>query len=126
MDLGYGAFLPRSHPRAMSLGVTLVTGMRGAGKTFWWSALREPGVRRLIGAADPRSALNENTELRAGFGVKPAPDDYPGIDALPRLMKDAEPKAVWRTVLARHLATADHSLRREPEWRGRVAWVKIA
>lgn len=117
-------YLPRSHLRAMSLDVTLVTGMRGAGKTFWWSALREPGVRRLIGAADPRSALNENTELRAGFGVKPAPDDYPGIDALPRLMKDAEPKAVWRTVLARHLVPDNHPLRRKVQWQGRVAWVK--
>ena len=117
-------YLPRSHLKAMSLDAALVTGMRGAGKTFWWSALREPGVRRLIGAADPRSALSENTEVRTGFGAAPAPDDYPGINVFPRLMQDAEPKAVWRTVLTWHLASGDHPLRRKAEWRDRVAWVE--
>ena len=117
-------YLPRAHLKAMSLDVALVTGMRGAGKTFWWSALREPGVRHLIGAADRRSALNESTELCAGFGVEPAPDDYPGINVLSLLMKAAEPKTVWRTVLARHLASDGHPLRRKTEWRDRVAWVE--
>ena len=116
-------YLPRSHLKAMNLDVALVTGMRGAGKTFWWSALRQPGVRRLIGAADSRSALSENTEVRTGFGIAPAPDDYPGINVFPRLMQDAEPKAVWRTVLARHLAPDDHPLRGKADWRDRVAWV---
>ena len=117
-------YLPRSHLRAMSLDVALVTGMRGAGKTFWWSALREPGVRRLIGAADPRSALSESTEVRAGFGAATTPDDYPSINVFPRLMQGAGPKAVWRTVLAWHLAPGDHPLRRKDEWRDRVAWVE--
>lgn len=117
-------YLPRSHLKAMNLDVALVTGMRGAGKTFWWSALRQPGVRRLIGAADPRSALSENTEVCTGFGAAPAPDDYPGINVFPRLMRDAEPKAVWRTVLARHLAPDGHPLRGEAGWRDRVAWVE--
>ena len=117
-------YLPRSHQKAMELDVALVTGMRGAGKTFWCSALQQPGVRRLVGAADPRSALNENTEVRTGFGFASAPDNYPGINAFPRLMRDAEPKAVWRTVLAWHLAPEDHPLRRNAEWRDRVAWVE--
>ena len=117
-------YLPRSHLRAMRLDVALVTGMRGAGKTFWWSALQQPGVRRLIDAAEPRSALNENTELRTGFGVAPAPDDYPGINVLPGLIQDAEPKAVWRTVLTRHLAPKGHPLREKADWPDRVAWVE--
>ena len=117
-------YLPRSHLSATNLDAALVTGMRGAGKTFWWSALRQPAVRRLVGAADPLSALGETTEVRSGFGAAPAPDDYPGIDALARLMQDAEPKAVWRTVLARHLAPDSHPLRGKADWRDRVAWVE--
>ena len=32
-------YLPRSHLKATDPNSLLVTGMRGAGKTFWWSAL---------------------------------------------------------------------------------------
>ena len=34
-------YLPRSHLKALDLDALLVTGMRGAGKTFWWSALQD-------------------------------------------------------------------------------------
>lgn len=117
-------YLPRSHLRATNLDVALVTGMRGAGKTFWWSALRQPAVRRLVGAADPLSALSETTEVRSGFGAKTEPDDYPSTNLLPRLMQNVEPKAVWRTVLAWHLAPGGHPLRGKADWRDRVAWVE--
>ena len=117
-------YLPRSHLNAMKLDVSLVTGMRGAGKTFWWSALRQSGVRRLISAADPRSAPSEDTKVHIGFGVAPAPDDYPSIDVFPRLLQNAEPKAIWRAVLARHMAPENHPLRQNAEWRDRVAWVE--
>ncbi len=42
-------YLPRSHLKAIDPDNPLVTGMRGAGKTFWWSALQNPKVRRLVG-----------------------------------------------------------------------------
>ena len=116
-------YLPRSHLKAMHLEVSLVTGMRGAGKTFWWSALREDGVRRLIRDAAPHSMLSENTTVRIGFGVVPNPNEYPSLDVFPRLMQKAEPKAVWRTVLARHLAPKDHPLQQKVNWPDRVAWV---
>ena len=42
-------YLPPSHVKAMDPNTLLVTGMRGAGKTFWWSALQDRGVRQLVG-----------------------------------------------------------------------------
>ena len=36
-------YLPPSHLKAMDPDNILVTGMRGAGKTFWWSALQNRG-----------------------------------------------------------------------------------
>ena len=41
-------YLPRSHLKAMHPDHLLVTGMRGAGKTFWWGALQDPSVRHLL------------------------------------------------------------------------------
>ena len=120
-------YLPRSHLRAMHPDNLLVTGMRGAGKTFWWSALQEAAVRDLVGRfADPPASLmlSEKTDVRAGFGFRAAPDEYPGKDAISDLTRDGiEPRVVWRTVYARHLAPDGHPLRTQATWRERVAYV---
>ena len=117
-------YLPRSHLKAMDLNVPLVTGMRGAGKTFWWSALQQRGVRRLIDVSSVRAAPKENTVVTAGFGIRSAPDRYPGINELPGLIRTCEPRILWLTVLARQLAPAGHPLLRAAEWPGRIEYVE--
>ena len=117
-------YLPPSHVKAMDPDTLVVTGMRGAGKTFWWSALQDSDVRRLVGRSAARSALGGNAEVRTGFGVKPSPDDYPGKDVLRRLLDDGvEPRTIWRTVQSWHLAPDDHPLRRNATWKDRVRHV---
>lgn len=116
-------YLPPSHLKAMDLNRSVVTGMRGAGKTFWWGALQKPEVRRLIDSASTISTLKDDTKVRAGFGTAPRPRDYPGADVLARLMLDGEPRIVWRTVLARHLARSEHPLRANLDWSECVGWV---
>jgi len=117
-------YLPRSHLKAMDPNTPLVTGMRGAGKTFWWSALRNRAVRRIVDQANTPSRLGENAEVRTGFGITPAPDQYPGKDTLRQLMNAGiEPRMVWRTVLAWQLAPEDHPLRHEKSWRDRTGYV---
>ena len=120
-------YLPRSHLRAMHPDSLLVTGMRGAGKTFWWSALQEPVVRALVGRFAPPPAtrmLSERTDVRAGFGIRSIPDDYPGKDVINSLTRDGvEPRIVWRTVYARHLAPNGHPLRERATWGEHAAYV---
>lgn len=117
-------YLPPSHLKAMDLNVSLVTGMRGAGKTFWWSALQQSDVRRLIDRSSVRSALKKDTQVAIGFGFgsESDPDDYPDTDVLSQLMTDHDPRTIWRTVLARHLAPGDHPLQQNTSWPERVAW----
>ena len=102
----------------------LVTGIRGAGKTFWWSALQQPGVRQLLGSYANQSTLGENTEVRTGFGVTPAPDNYPSKDALLHLVQGTgvAPRIIWRTVQAWHLAPHDHPLRQQDDWSKRTGY----
>ena len=108
-------YLPRSHVKAMAPDCLLVTGMRGAGKTFWWHALQDGDVRRLIGEAEERPPLNEHTEVRAGFGVRPAPDEYPGKDTFRELINAGfEPRTVWRTIQAWHLGAGRTSATSAP------------
>ena len=102
----------------------LVTGMRGAGKTFWWGALQDPEIRQLIDRANQDSTLSEDTEVRMGFGVRPAPDEYPDKDVLRQLLQGgAEPRTVWRAVQAWQLANSEHPIRRQETWRTRLDYV---
>ena len=116
--------LPRSHLKAVEPDVTVVAGGRGAGKTFWWSALQEGTVRRLLAQSGERTALSENTEVRTGFGVRPRPDDYPGVDELRSLRSSREPRHIWRTVLAWQLARGtEHHLASLASWEHRTEFV---
>ena len=117
-------YLPPSHVRALDPDSMLVTGMRGAGKTFWWGALQDANVRRLVGSQAGPSRLSEETEIRTGFGVTPALDEYPGKHVLARLMHErVAPRLVWRTVQAWQLADESHPLKTLPSWKERTAFV---
>ena len=120
-------YFPQSHLKALHPDVLVVTGMRGAGKTFWWSALQNEAVRRLMEQRYARAKLSGNTILRTGFGVRTAADEYPGKDVLKRLLQDgAEPRSIWRTVQAWQIARSrwddargahhERVLRQQPVW----------
>lgn len=123
-------YLPPSHLKAMDPNNLLVTGMRGAGKTYWWSALQNGEVRRLIRQSTKRREstkrmpLNEDTEVRTGFGVKVDLDQYPSKDVLRHLMNNhMEPRMIWRMVQAWQLASDDHPLRQRNTWLKRARYV---
>lgn len=117
-------YLPRSHLKAMHPDTLLVTGMRGSGKTFWWSALQDSSVRDLVGRHTDRYALTGNTEVRTGFGVRHEPKEYPGKDALRQVLRSAGPRIAWRTVQAWQLTRRDHPLRQLDSWTERTQYVR--
>ena len=116
-------YLPRSHLKALAPDALLVTGMRGAGKTFWWSALQDGAVRRLVTQSE-RTELSENTIVRVGFGVRSAPAEYASTEALRSLRVNRAPRDIWRTVLAWQLAKEmEHPLADLPTWDARAEFV---
>ena len=118
-------YVPPSHRKAMNPDVMLVTGMRGAGKTFWWSALQDPRVRTLLASLTPRSPLPANTEVKAGYGVIDAPDDYPGSDELRTVVESGvDSRLIWRAVHARLLADDEHPLAKLDSWLARTQYVE--
>lgn len=117
-------YLPRSHTKALDPNTFLVTGMRGAGKTFWWSALQQSEIRRFLGTFDRLTKINDGTEVLIGFGVRPEPRNYPSKDALRELIsKEFEPRLIWRTVGASLIAKGDHPILRERSWLSRITYV---
>ena len=117
-------YLPPSHVKALDPNVQLVIGSPGTGKTFWWSALQERGVRQLVERIVDQPPVNENTEVRAAFGTRSAPNEYPDAKQLQSLMDDFEPKTVWRTVLAWQFARdeEDHPLKKCSSWEARTRY----
>lgn len=117
-------YLPRSHTKAIDPNTVLVTGMRGAGKTFWWSALQQPEVRRFLGQFDKRTGIHDGTEVLTGFGVRPEPRNYPSKDVLRKLISEKfEPRLIWRTVEASLLAKSDHPILDKKTWLSRTKYV---
>ncbi len=117
-------YLPPSHRKAMDPNVMLVTGMRGSGKTFWWTALQNPRIRTLLAQAGRHSPWTEESEVSVGFGVSDSPDDYPGPDELQSIVRAGiEPRIIWKTIHACQLADAYHPLRESDAWSERSRYV---
>ena len=117
-------YIPQSHIKAIHPNSLLVTGMRGAGKTFWWAALQDENTRQLLSQHSELSILREKTEVRVGFGAKGTPDEYPNKNKLKKMIGEGiEPQIIWKTVLAWHLAPSDHPLRKQNSWLTRTKHV---
>lgn len=101
-------FLPLSHIRALRPYAQLVTGVRGAGKTFWTQALQQEAVLKML--------LRDVPEL-TGFRVigvhthKGHPESCPGPALFSALLKTFRGTDIWRAVLVQALA-------RQPEAAG--------
>ncbi|WP_373500084.1 hypothetical protein [Desulfococcus sp.] len=116
-------YLPATHAKALRPESMLVVGIRGSGKSFWWSALQKPEHRETVGKD---IGLNRNTKVSTGFGERPQPDDYPGKDTLTRLLVEFEARSIWRTVVLKQIGGGRlpeefNSLNR---WKDRIGWLK--
>ncbi len=120
-------YFPSSHLKALRPNAMIVSGMRGAGKSFWWAALQRPEIRRLVERGDPNAEIRHDTEIALGFGETHNPEKYPDRDTLQQLLasSDGDARLVWRTVVVRQLMPADDRGRAWPgTWREWVYWVR--
>lgn len=116
-------YFPPSHAKALHPDILIVEGIRGAGKTFWWAALQEPSVRKLVAQVDRFAQIEESTEILIGFGAPPQIDRHPDKDTLGRLLSAGKmPRRIWRTVVVYNLLAG--KLPRIQDWAGRVDWVE--
>lgn len=119
-------YVPASHAKALDPDAQVVVGMRGAGKSFWWSALQSSEHRQFVTTFVPRLRIVAEADITVGFGEKPDPDNYPSGDVLGQLLKRyGDPRLVWRTVVLHALERrAGRELPQASDWPGRVAFVE--
>lgn len=94
-------FAPTAHSKALDPATTLVLGARGAGKSFWASALYNPETRELAAALYPRLGLDK-LQVQIGFGgVRRAGVSKAIIDQLvPVGQEKAAADSFWQAVIA--------------------------
>jgi hypothetical protein len=114
-------YVPPSHARALDPEKTLVEGIRGAGKSFWWSALNSEPHRRYVASVFPEARIGDNIETFQGFGPQLSPTKAPSKDALAQLIGAFSPRHIWRAVVATHVGfTAPFP---KGKWPEKVQWV---
>ncbi len=115
-------FVPPSRAKALDIDSSVVEGIRGAGKSFWWAHLASAEHRRYIAAAFPDIRLGSAFEAVQAFGAQSTSDRAPSPDVLVALLKDHPPRAIWRTVLA-HNAGFGVPFPVSAKWAERIQWV---
>src|SRR5207237_9774316 len=72
-------YVPRLHTKALSPDVSVVEGMRGAGKSWWTAVLADPNTRSVaadLAGVGPLAAL----DVRVGFGHDDTNQRFPSRD----------------------------------------------
>ncbi len=117
-------YVPPSHARALDPENTLVEGIRGAGKSFWWTTLASERHRKYIASVFPEARIGNNVETSQSFGTGQGvhPTKVPSPDTLAQLTESFPPRHIWRAVVAVHLEFP--SPFPSGKWREKVEWVK--
>ncbi len=114
-------YVPSSHARALDPDKTLVEGIRGAGKSFWWMTLASEPHRRYIALVFPETKIQDNVNISQGFGA--GIGKYPSQDNLKKLVETFSPRHIWRAVVAAHL-NFPAPFPAEGQWAEKIGWVQ--
>lgn len=119
-----GTYVPTSYLKALNEDYSLIVGMRGAGKTFWTTALASNDHRRFIQKAYPDIKI-QNAIVSVGFNSSKS-ETFPENAIISNLVKhlDIDDCAVvWRTILACQTGIL-HGLPQDCTWKDRCDWVR--
>lgn len=117
-------YLPAPHVKALHPNNTLIQGMRGSGKSFWFLALQSSELRALIGA---QIGLDATTLVTVGFGQVPGGNQFPSKDTLISLIKDGcEPRRIWQAVVFHQVLgdLAPQEFKGLAAWKVRIQWIQ--
>lgn len=115
-------YVPPSHAKALDPDVSLVEGIRGAGKSFWWAQLASERHRDAIVKAFPEIRVGSGVKVVKAFGAQVSSVDAPSQDVLASLAANYPPRAIWKAVLAQKAGLGEGFPSTE-DWPQRVAWV---
>lgn len=116
-------YVPELHARALSRDVAIVRGIRGAGKTLWWKALQDEGLRQRV--IDKMDALRylADAKIITCFGAGGS-DLYPSGRTISHLLEQGNAADdIWRAIVLWGAASDALPRYGADDWSKRVAWV---
>jgi hypothetical protein len=117
-------YVPPSHARALDLDATLIEGIRGAGKSFWFSLLASPRHLAFVRTSFPEARLPAKVKVAQGYGMGLSISQAPDADILATLMdKKFRERSIWRAVIAHHAGVRGQFAALN-DWTARVQWVQ--
>lgn len=117
-------YVPPSHARALDPESTLVEGIRGAGKSFWFSLLASSEHRSFVQSTFPEANLPPKIQVTQGFGMGVPPARAPDADTLAALLNSRfRARSIWRAVVA-HNAGIGGEFASLTNWTDRVRWTQ--
>ena len=114
-------YVPPSHARALDPDNSVVEGIRGSGKSFWWAHLTSEPHRRFIRGAFPEVRFDADLRLVQAFGAQPSSENAPSQAVLASLIMDYPARVIWRAVCA--FKVGFPAPFPTDDWRMRVTWV---
>ncbi|MDX2218449.1 MAG: hypothetical protein SF172_05445 [Burkholderiales bacterium] len=117
-------YVPPTHARALDLDATLIEGIRGAGKSFWFSLLASPKHLSFVRESFPEARLPQGVKVAQGFGMGLSITQAPDAETLADLMeRKFRERSIWRAVLAHHTGVGG-GFAGLKSWADRVLWVQ--
>lgn len=116
-------YVPPSHARALDPEATLVEGIRGSGKSFWWAQLASASHRQFVQEIFPEARLPKALKVAQGFGNGLSLSQAPDAEVLGLLAEQFRPRSIWRAVIAFHAGFTGSFLALK-SWDQRVCWVQ--
>ncbi len=99
-------YIPELHTKALPPEVSIVEGMRGAGKSFWTAVLADNDTRTLVSDVTNIQRLSKLI-VRVGFGLDHDNEHFPDAKRITLLItQGCTPDDIWRSVLLRHTLKA--------------------
>jgi len=93
-------FVPPSHAKSLDPESSLIEGIRGSGKSFWWAALLSAEHRQFVSDAFPDAHISGAVEIAQGFGDGSGSPDTPSKDVISAIAKKYPERSIWRTLVA--------------------------
>ncbi|NGZ06396.1 MAG: hypothetical protein G8237_08570 [Magnetococcales bacterium] len=122
-------YFPVRHKEALHWDVSVVIGMRGAGKSLWTAALNNPGIRTIM-AREWGVDLWNHLDVHVAFGQDLSEGGFPAsstLEELWRVMPSLDPVVLWKTVLFKRVVEemgSCEAFMALTSWRARVEWVR--
>jgi hypothetical protein len=117
-------YVPPSHARALDPDATLVEGIRGAGKSFWFSLLASAEHISFVRDRFPEARLPASLKVGQGFGTGLSISLAPNPETLANLLEHGfRGRSIWRAVIA-HQASIGGTFGALGSWTERVRWIQ--